>query len=108
VDAPGRLVERVPGLVGRDGVVVEGVLVLALQDVPEHRPGVAVREDPSAGFDRHLLNRHLGVLPVQLLDDVPPGELGHLGPALLVVPGQHHPADPDGAGGKRDEYPIHG
>src|SRR4051794_7097886 len=43
VDAPGRLVESVPGLVGLDGVVVQGVLVLALQDVAEDRPGMAVR-----------------------------------------------------------------
>jgi hypothetical protein len=57
---------------------------------------------------RHLLHRHLGVLPVQLLDDVSPGELGHLGPALLAVPGQRHPADPDGADRKREEYSIHG
>src|SRR5262249_41873076 len=38
-----RLVERIPGLVGLDRLVVEGVLVFALQDVAEHRAGMAVR-----------------------------------------------------------------
>src|SRR4051794_18117712 len=38
-----RLVERIPGLVLLDRLVVEGVLVLALQDVAEHRAGMAVR-----------------------------------------------------------------
>jgi hypothetical protein len=72
VDAPGRLVERAPGLVCRDGLVVEGMLVLALQDVPEHGPGEAVRGDPPAGLDRDLLHRHPGIFPVQPLGDVPP------------------------------------
>src|SRR4051794_33568782 len=43
VDAAGRLVECVPGLVGPDRLVVEGVLVFALKDVAEHRAGMAVR-----------------------------------------------------------------
>src|SRR6516162_412209 len=43
VDAAGRLVERIPGLVGLDRLVVEGVLVFALQDVAEHRAGMVVR-----------------------------------------------------------------
>src|SRR5262245_2374974 len=43
VHRPRRLVERVPGLVGLGRLVVEGVLVFALQDVAEHRAGVAVR-----------------------------------------------------------------
>src|SRR5438270_559410 len=38
-----RLVERIPGLVFLDRLVVEGVLVFALQDVAEHRAGMAVR-----------------------------------------------------------------
>src|SRR5262249_55047157 len=38
-----RLVERIPGLVGLDRLVVEGVLVFALQDVAEHRAGMVVR-----------------------------------------------------------------
>src|SRR5262249_16866038 len=37
-----RLVERIPGLVGLDRLVVEGVLVFALQDVAEDRAGVTV------------------------------------------------------------------
>src|SRR6516164_6024806 len=37
-----RLVERIPGLVGLDRLVVEGVVVFALQDVAEHRAGMAV------------------------------------------------------------------
>src|SRR4051812_32939835 len=43
VQAPGRLVERLPGLEHFRGQVVDGPLVLALQDVAEHRAGVAVR-----------------------------------------------------------------
>ena len=43
VDAAGRLVECVPGLVGLDRLVVDGVLVLALQNVAEDRAGVTVR-----------------------------------------------------------------
>src|SRR5262249_11722924 len=42
VQAPGRLVERVSGLENLGGVVVDGPLVLALQDVAERRAGVAV------------------------------------------------------------------
>src|SRR5512135_889267 len=38
-----RLVERIPGLVFLDRLVVEGVLVFALQDVAEHRAGMVVR-----------------------------------------------------------------
>src|SRR5262249_25836902 len=38
-----RLVERMPGLVFLDRLVVEGVLVFALQDVAEHRAGMVVR-----------------------------------------------------------------
>src|SRR4051794_37684985 len=38
-----RLVERIPGLVGLDRLVAEGVLVFALQDVAEHRAGVMLR-----------------------------------------------------------------
>src|SRR5215831_15487376 len=37
-----RLVERIPGLVFLERLVVEGVLVFALQDVAEHRAGVVV------------------------------------------------------------------
>src|SRR6516165_10388760 len=35
-----RLVERIPGLVFFDRLVVEGMLVFALQDVAEHRAGM--------------------------------------------------------------------
>src|SRR4051794_7640203 len=38
-----RLVERIPGLVGLDRLVVEGVLVFAFQDVAEHRAGMVMR-----------------------------------------------------------------
>ena len=44
VHRPRRLVEHFPGLVGLDRLVVDGVLVFALQDVAEHRAGVAVGE----------------------------------------------------------------
>src|SRR5262249_28098482 len=43
VDGSRRLVERIPGLVFFDRLVVEGVLVVALQDVAEHRAGMVVR-----------------------------------------------------------------
>src|SRR5262245_13762703 len=38
-----RLVERIPGLVFLDRLVVEGVLVFALQNVAEYRSGMVVR-----------------------------------------------------------------
>src|SRR5262245_10132017 len=80
-----RLVERIPGLVGLDRLVVEGVLVLALQDVAEHRAGVAVRRILLAGLEGHFYHRRTGSLPVQLLDDVPLGQLGHLHGLVVVV-----------------------
>src|SRR4051812_40209349 len=43
VQAAGRLVEGVPGLEDLGLVVVDGPLVLALQDVAERRAGVPVR-----------------------------------------------------------------
>src|SRR6185369_6193499 len=45
-----RLVERIPGLVFLDRLVAEGVLVFALQDVAEHRAGMAVRRVLLAGL----------------------------------------------------------
>src|SRR5262249_17748977 len=42
VQAPGRLVERVPGLEDLGGALVDGPLVLALQDEAERRAGAAV------------------------------------------------------------------
>src|SRR5215831_13280760 len=49
-----RLVECIPGLVGLDRLVVEGVLVFALQDVAEHRAGMAVRRILIAGPEGHF------------------------------------------------------
>ena len=43
VHRPRRFVERLSGLEGLDRLVVDGVLVFALQDVAERRAGVAVR-----------------------------------------------------------------
>ena len=99
--APRRFVERFPGLVGLDRLVVDGVLVFALQDVAEHRAGVAVRRILLAGLEGHFYHRRTGVLPVQLLDDVPLGQLGHLHLALPGVLGQGHPADTDGGDRRR-------
>src|SRR6516162_8457004 len=70
-----RLVERIPGLVGLDRLVVEGVLVFALQDVAEHRAGMAVRRILLAGLEGHFYHRRTGSLPVQLLNDVSLGKL---------------------------------
>src|SRR3954449_11891380 len=66
-----RLVERIPGPVFLDRLVVEGVLVFALQDVAEHRAGVVVRWILLAELEGHFYHRLTGSLPVQLLDDVP-------------------------------------
>src|SRR6516165_8316002 len=54
VEAAGRLVERVAGLEDPGLVVIDGPLVLALQDVPERRAGVTVRRLHLARRQRHL------------------------------------------------------
>src|SRR5262245_28719385 len=94
VQAAGRLVEGVTGLEDPGLVVVDGPLVLALQDVAERRAGVAVRRLHLARRQRHLDHRGLRLLPVQLFDDVPLGEQLDVSPAfaVLVVVGQAHPA----------------
>jgi hypothetical protein len=103
-----RLVERIPGLVALDRLVVDGVLVFALQDVAEHRAGVAVRRILLAGLEGHFYHRRTGSLPIQLLDDVPLGQLGHLHVARPGLLGQGHPADTDGgADGEREEPPVY-
>src|SRR5262249_48968950 len=71
-----RLVERVAGLVFLDPLVVDGVLVFALQDVAEHRAGMVVRRVLLAGLEGHFQHRRL--LPVDLLGDVSLGHPGHL------------------------------
>src|SRR5262245_4305596 len=65
VQAAGRLVEGVAGLECPGGVVVDGPLVLALDDVPERRAGVTVRRLHLARRQRHLDHRGLRLLPVQ-------------------------------------------
>src|SRR5262245_59259108 len=99
VQAAGRLVEGVAGLERPGGVAVDGPLVLALQDVPERRAGVAMRRLHLARSQRHLDHSGLRLLPVQLLDDVLPGELLDVIPAfaVLVVMRQGHPADRAGS-----------
>src|SRR5262249_32778465 len=94
VQAAGRLVEGVPGLEDLGLVVVDGPLVLALQDVPERRAGVTVRRLHLARRQRHLDHRGLRLLPVQLLDEVPLGEHLDVVPAfaVLVAVCQAHPA----------------
>jgi hypothetical protein len=107
VHSPRRFVERFPSLVGLDRLVVHGVLVFALEDVAEHRAGVAVRRILLAGLEGHFSHRRTCVLPVQLLDDVPLGQLCRLHLALPGVLGQGHPADPDGgADGECEERPV--
>src|SRR5262249_45492920 len=69
VQAAGRLVESVAGLEDFGLVVVDGPLVLALQDVAERRAGMAVRRLHLARRQRHLKHRGLRLLPVQFLDD---------------------------------------
>src|SRR5262249_13728265 len=101
VQAAGRLVEGVTGLEDPGLVVVDGPLVLALQDVAERRAGMAMRRLYLARRQRHLDHRGLRLLPLQLLDDVLLGEQLDVIPALavLVVTRQGHPADR--AGGNR-------
>src|SRR5262249_14865255 len=76
-----------------DGVVVDGPLVLALEDVAERRAGVAVRRVGLARPQGHLDRRRLRLLPVELLGDVFPRERLHPSFAVFVMMGQGHPAD---------------
>src|SRR6516165_8091606 len=96
VQAAGRLVECVTGLEDLGLVVVDGPLVLTLQDVPERRAGMTVRRLHLARRQRHLDHRGLRLLPVQLLDDVLLGEQLDLIPAfaVLVVVCQAHRQTP--------------
>src|SRR5262245_39419710 len=98
VQAAGRLVEGVPGPEDLGLVVVDGPLVLALQDVPERRAGVAVRRLHLARRQRDLDRRGLRLPPVHLLGDPPLGEYLDAIPALAVpvVMGQAHPAGREG------------
>src|SRR6516164_8156411 len=93
------LLECVTGFEDLGLVVVDGPLVLALQDVPERRAGMTVRRLHLARRQCHLDHRGLRLLPVQLLDDVPLGE--HLDVitafAVLVVVCQAHPAGRESA-----------
>src|SRR5215475_7339690 len=99
VQAAGRLVEGVTGLKDLGLVVVDGPLVLALQDVPERRAGVAVRRLHLARRQRHFDHRGLRLLPVQLLDDVLLGEQLDVIPAfgVLLVVCQAYPAGRESA-----------
>src|SRR5215472_6334323 len=109
VQAAGRLVEGVTGLEDLGLVVVDGPLVLALQDVPERRAGVAVRRLHLARHQRHLDRRGLRLLPVQLLDDLLLGEHLDVIPvfALLVVVGQAHPSGRESAHDDRQQGTSH-
>src|SRR6516164_2811167 len=57
VEAPGRLIKRLASLEHLRGLLVYGELVLAFQDVADHRTGVAVRLALLAGFQRHFYDR---------------------------------------------------
>src|SRR6476620_6880452 len=70
MQAPTRLVERLPRIEYFRRLVVDGPLILALQDVPEHRAGVPVRLACLPGLVRHLNECDLCLLTVQLLGDV--------------------------------------
>src|SRR5262245_56185050 len=109
VQAAGRLVDGVTGLEDLGLVVVDGPLVLALQDVPERRAGVAVRRLHLARRQRHLDHRGLRLLPVQLLDDVLLGEQLDVIPAsaVLAVLCQAHPAGRESAHDDRQQGPSH-
>lgn len=73
-------------------VIVDGPLVLAL---PERRAGMAVSRLHLARRQRHLEQRGLRLLPVQLLDDVLLGEQLDLNSSFAVsaVLRQGQPAD---------------
>src|SRR6516225_5054111 len=109
VQAAGRLVEGVTGLEDLGLVVVDGPLVLALQDVPERRAGVTVRRLHLARRQRHLDHRGLRLLPVQLLDDVLLGEQLDVRPAfaVLAVLCQTHPAGGESAHDDRQQGKSH-
>src|SRR5262249_4774073 len=109
VQAAGRLVEGVTGLEDLGLVVVDGPLVLALQDVPERRAGVAVRRLHLARRQRHLDHRGFRLLPVQLLDDVLLGEHLDVSPAfaVLAVLCQTHPAGRESAHDDRQQGTSH-
>src|SRR6516162_7032241 len=109
VQAAGRLVEGVTGLEDLGLVVVDGPLVLALQDVPERRAGMTVRRLHLARRERHLDHRGLRLLPVQLLDDVPLGEQLDVIPAfaVLVVVCRAHPAGRESAHDDRQQGTSH-
>src|SRR5215467_12844028 len=109
VQAAGRLVEGVTGLEDLGLVVVDGPLVLALQDVPERRAGMTVRRLHLARRQRHLDHRGLCLLAVQLLDDVLLGKQLDLSPAfaVLVVVCQAHPAGRESAHDERQQGTSH-
>src|SRR5262245_16794472 len=107
VQAAGRLIEGVTGLKYLGLVVVDGPLVLALQDVPERRAGMAVRRLHLARRQRHLEHRGLGLLPVQLLDDVLLGERLHASFAVFAMLGQGHPADGESTEDNRQQGASH-
>src|SRR5262249_35614548 len=97
VQAAGRLVEGVADLERLGGVVVDGPLVLALEDVAERRAGVAVRRARLARPQGHLDRRGHRLLPVDLLGDVFLGERLDPSFAVFAVLRQGHPADRESA-----------
>src|SRR5262249_17487259 len=107
VQAAGRLVEGVAGFEDLGLVVVDGPLVLALQDVPERRAGMTVRRLHLARCQRHLDSRGLRLLPVHLLGDLLLGEHLHAALAVLAVVGQAHPADRESAENDRQQGTPH-
>jgi hypothetical protein len=90
VQAAGRLVEGVAGLERPGGVVVDGPLVLALQDVAERRAGVTMHHLDLARLQGHFDRRGLRLLPVDLLGDVLLGEHLDALPAFAAA-GAHLP-----------------
>src|SRR5439155_22672563 len=105
--ASGRLVERIPCLQLLDGFVVDGPLVLALQDVAERRAGVAVRRAGLARPQGRLDRRCLRLPPVDLFGDVFLGERLHAAFAVLGMLRQGHPGDRESTEDNRQQGASH-
>jgi CHAT domain-containing protein len=104
VQAPAPFVERLAGLEDLRRLVVDGPLVLAFQDVPECRPGMAVRGARMAGFQRHLDRRRIRLLAVQLLGNLPHCQQSGCR-VLLAVLGYEQASDSQNDPSRQSQYP---
>src|SRR5438067_1737991 len=98
METAGRLIESIPGLERLGGLVIDCPLVLALDDVPEDRPGMAVRYTALTWLKHDLHRRCFSRLAIELLQDAPIRQRGHLRLALvaIVVGGEGQPANNEG------------